>query len=57
MVGAREPVARCIRGHDLGLSVGQIEDSLGDRPTVFAEEPAMIFADLTPCPMINRWEH
>ena len=30
MTKAREPMARCMTGHDLGENVGQMDESIGD---------------------------
>jgi len=38
LVKAREPMARCLTGHDLGENVGQMDDSIGDVRAVLADK-------------------
>jgi hypothetical protein len=40
LLAAREPMTRCLRGHDC-LSVGQIDGSIGYPRSVFAEKHQM----------------
>jgi hypothetical protein len=38
MLKAREPMDRCITGHDHGENLGQIDDSIGDIRAVLADK-------------------
>jgi hypothetical protein len=38
LIKAREPMARCLTGHDQSENVGQIDDSIGDIRAVLADK-------------------
>jgi len=38
LINAREPMMRCLTGHDLGENVGQMDDSIGDIRAVLADK-------------------
>jgi hypothetical protein len=38
LLKAREPMARCLTGHDLSENIGQMDDSIGDVRTVLADK-------------------